>query len=83
MNEESIIEVFEHERDDEDKPLGIVSVRGDITYAKIQVEIIEDGIFYEPFSFVYTKNYILNRKQKTGREMTFKRKESVISSLVF
>ena len=67
MNEESIIEVFEHERDDEDKPLGIVSVRGDITYAKIQVEIIEDSIFYEPFSFVYTNNNILNGKNMTSQ----------------
>ena len=64
MDEDSIIEVFEHERDDEDKPLGIVSVRGTLTYAKIRVEIIEDGIFYEPFSFVYTKNNILNGKQE-------------------
>ena len=64
MDEESIIEVFEHEGDDEDKPLGIVSVRGTLTYAKIRVEIIEDGIFYEPFSFVYTKNNILNGKQE-------------------
>ena len=64
MDEESIIEVFEHERDDEDKPLSIVSVRETLTYAKILVEIIEDGIFYEPFSFVYTKNNILNRKQE-------------------
>ena len=40
MNEESIIEVSEHEGDDEDKPLGIVSKRGDLTYVRIQVEII-------------------------------------------
>ena len=64
MDGESIIEVFEHERDDEVKPLGIVSVRGTLTYAKIRVEIIEDGIFYEPFSFVYTNNNILNGKQE-------------------
>ena len=62
MNEESITKVFEHERDDEDKPFDIVSVRGTLTYAKIRVEIIEDGIFYEPFSFVYTKNNISIRK---------------------
>ena len=36
MDEASIIEVFEHERDDEVKPLGIVSVRGTLTYAKIR-----------------------------------------------
>ena len=64
MDEASIIEVFEHERDDEVKPLGIVSVRGTLTYAKIWVEIIEDDIFYEPFSFVYTNNNILNGKQE-------------------
>ena len=55
MDKESIIEVFEHERDNEVKPLGIVSVTGTLTYAKIQVEIIEDGIFYEPFSFCVHK----------------------------
>ena len=58
MNEESIIEVSEHEGDDEDKPLGIVSKRGDLTYVRIQVKIIWGGIFYEPFSFVHTKNIL-------------------------
>ena len=51
MDEESIIEVFEHERDDGDKPLGIVSVRGTLAYAKIRVEIIE--VYGDSSSFKY------------------------------
>ena len=51
MDEESIIEVFEHERDDGNKPLGIVSVRGTLAYAKIRVERIK--VYGDSSSFKY------------------------------
>ena len=51
MDEESIIEVFEHEMDNRDKPLGIVSVRETLAYAKIWVEIIE--VYRDSSSFKY------------------------------
>ncbi|MCO5548977.1 hypothetical protein L7F22_002441 [Adiantum nelumboides] len=57
------IKVFNVENSNE-TPLGVVCVKGELTYGIVRKEIIEDELFEEPFHFVLEDFVAINAKQE-------------------